>query len=821
MSWNPYGSYSRAPQGFEDESIPLSYPLNDLGQVSHETIEEVVREQHRVGDPRIPANSQEPWASNYPVPHQVSSRQSHLSEENPEEVATLRYTAVVDDANDFTLKNGYDLRPRAFNRHTELMVGITYYNEEKALLCRTLHSTIEACRRMQSLRKSQFWDKGGPAWQKIVVCIIFDGLDAADPGALDTLAAIGLFRHGLLKKSMNGKPVSTHVFEYSTQLSITENLEIGGPESSRIPGLDGQRGAPIQFILVLKNENCGKLNSYRWLYNSVSRILNPEVVVHLDTGTKIELDAVLKVWERFYNNKDLGGICGELQASLGGSWTNILNPLVAAQIFEYKVGFQLDRTFEAATGYLALLPGAFSAWRFRGQMGKPLEDTLLGDPTFTAAQTESSQKPWNLNRYLADDRVICFQVVSKAGQKWVLEYDSSSKAKTDIPMNTTDFINQRRRWLNGAFFSTIYVITHWNRLYKSGHNIVRLAAFHLQLFHSILALILAWFSLAAFLLTTFAINDIAGDPPEGKPISGFPFGKATPVVNGVIQIIYLATILFQFILALGSRPKNHVVGYTVSFIIFGFMQAYMILNLIYLTKRLVDFRVENDNGSNYAYINEYYTDLGPATIITAGIAVFGVYFAVGLLALDPWHLFTSYAQFLFVSSAYINILNIFAFSNVHDVSWGQKSKRQELPTQEPSRTRALQIAVRGSAFEAIDIDSGGSAQDIDARYEEVLARALAAEPVDKVKKASPPATSDSLMEFRTILLATYIFSNFFICLIVLNDSLKPIAFLGDSYWHKIRFFRFWMWANSISYLLRFTGSLYYYTQKYRHFWFRH
>ncbi|KAK7415575.1 hypothetical protein QQX98_005821 [Neonectria punicea] len=326
-------------------------------------------------------------------------------------------------------------------------------------------------------------------------------------------------------------------------------------------------------------------------------------------------------------------------------------------------------------------------------------------------------------------------------------------------------------------------------------------------------LFLAWFSLAAFLPTTFTINDIAGDPPERKPISGFPFGKATPTVNPILQIVYLAMILFRFILALGSRPKNHVVGYTVSFLMFGFIQVHMMMNLIYLTKRLVDFRVENDNGGNYAYINEYYTDLGPATTITAGISIFGVYIAVGFLALDPWHLFTSYAQFLFVSSSYVNILNIFAFSNVHDVSWGHKSKRQELPTREPAGNYLLLAETRDCVSGASDTDFHEDIHIIDAEYEKIVIQALTADPV--VKKENQPSQSDSLLEFRTILPANYIFSNFFLCLIILNDSLKPLSFLGSSYWHKIRFLQWWMWSSSISFLLRFAESFYYYFIRYR------
>jgi len=279
--------------------------------------------------------------------------------------------------------------------------------------------------------------------------------------------------------------------------------------------------------------------------------------------------------------------------------------------------------------------------RFRGSLGTPLEDTLLGDRTWTTGDATLSKprSPFHLNRYLSDDRVVCFQLVSKSGQKWRLDYVSSARATTDVPMNTTDFINQRRRWLNGAFFSTLHVVLNWPSIYRSGHSIVRLAAMHLQLLHSILSLVLAWFSLAAFLLTTFTVNDIAGNPPDGDggSIDGFPFGSGTPIVNAVIQLVYIGTVLFQFILALGSRPKNHVAGYVISFFIFGVVQVYLMMNLIYLAKRLVDFRYTSSSGSSYDYINEYYADLGPSTVVVAGISIFFVYIAAGILSLDPWH----------------------------------------------------------------------------------------------------------------------------------------------------------------------------------------
>ena len=53
--------------------------------------------------------------------------------------------------------------------------------------------------------------------------------------------------------------------------------------------------------------------------------------------------------------------------------------------------------------------------RHTGSKGKPLDDTLIGDPTWVDAHTRNptSQTPMNLNRHLAEDRAICFELISK------------------------------------------------------------------------------------------------------------------------------------------------------------------------------------------------------------------------------------------------------------------------------------------------------------------------------------------------------------------------------------------------------------------------
>lgn len=55
-------------------------------------------------------------------------------------------------------------------------------------------------------------------------------------------------------------------------------------------------------------------------------------------------------------------------------------------------------------------------------------------------------------------RILCFELVAKANERWTLTYVKPSKAETDVPESAVELIGQRRRWLNGSFAASVVSI---------------------------------------------------------------------------------------------------------------------------------------------------------------------------------------------------------------------------------------------------------------------------------------------------------------------------------------------------------------------------
>lgn len=56
---------------------------------------------------------------------------------------------------------------------------------------------------------------------------------------------------------VNKKPVTAHIYEYTTQINISQSVKISGSE----------KGVPVQVIFCLKEKNQKKINSHRWFFN--------------------------------------------------------------------------------------------------------------------------------------------------------------------------------------------------------------------------------------------------------------------------------------------------------------------------------------------------------------------------------------------------------------------------------------------------------------------------------------------------------------------------------------------------------------------------
>lgn len=93
----------------------------------------------------------------------------------------------------------------------------------------------------------------------------------------------------------------------------------------------------------------------------------------------------------------------------------------------------------------------------------------------------------------AEDRILGFEIVAKAGDRWRLHYDGAAQAATDVPDTVGKLVKQRRRWLNGSFFATLYAIGNWGRMMRGNrHSFVRKGLFASLFFWNILNILLAW-----------------------------------------------------------------------------------------------------------------------------------------------------------------------------------------------------------------------------------------------------------------------------------------------------------------------------------------
>ncbi|EEB86720.1 hypothetical protein MPER_16222 [Moniliophthora perniciosa FA553] len=140
----------------------------------------------------------------------------------------------------------------------------------------------------------------------------------------------------------------------------------------------------------------------------------------------------------------------------------------------------LDKPLESVFGYISVLPGAFSAYRYIALQNDPLGEGPLQKYFLGEKMHGAGADIFTANMYLAEDRILCWELVSKRGGSWILHYVKSAYAVTDVPDQVPELISQRRRWLNGSFFAAVHSTVHFYYIYRSAHSFMRKFWIHVE-----------------------------------------------------------------------------------------------------------------------------------------------------------------------------------------------------------------------------------------------------------------------------------------------------------------------------------------------------
>jgi hypothetical protein len=417
------------------------------------------------------------------------------------------------------------------------------------------------------------------------------------------------------KNGVNNKEVTAHIYEYTTQISITPSMKIEGAEKGTVP---------VQIIFCLKEKNQKKINSHRWFFNAFGPILQPNVCVLLDVGTMPGPTSIYHLWKAFDINSNVGGACGEIVALKGKFLRNLINPLGACVrgTVRQTRGLKL-RTVQSRRRISSIRCRTF--WTSRSSRCSATSPCcrarsrhIVISPCRTTRRARgrcksiSWARKWFVCRFLDRDSDLTTPLHSTAlaqislrqtctSPKIVFYAGSSSRSavahgscttsnlRTPSPMcqirygcsssaavascslkrdhQVPELISQRRRWLNGSFFAAIHSTVKFHYIYRSSHSFVRKFLIHIEALYQLFNLIFSWFALGNYYIAFVILSDALEDQEHGI--------KGIKTLNEILNYFYLGMLIMCFLLSLGNRPQGSKWSYTTAMLGFALITVYM------------------------------------------------------------------------------------------------------------------------------------------------------------------------------------------------------------------------------------------------------
>ena len=309
---------------------------------------------------------------------------------------------------------------------------------------------------------------------------------------------------------------------------------------------------------------------------------------------------------------------------------------------------------------------------------------------------------------------------------------------------------------------------------------------HIEFVYQLLQLLFTYFSLANFYLTFYFIAGGIADPTVD------PFGhNVGKYIFTILRYVCVLLICIQFILSLGNRPQGAKRLYLASMIVYSVIMAYTTFAVIYIIARQFRNRDKLANADDQEQ-EEMAMELGNnvfTNLVVSTASTIGLYFVMSFLYLEPWHMITSSAQYFILLPSYICTLQVYAFCNTHDVTWGTKGDNV-------MRTDLGGAVGKGTT---VELEMPSEQLDIDSGYDEALRNLRDRMEVPPLPVSEAQLQEDYYKSVRTYMVATWMMANAILAMAV--SEAYGSSGIGDNF-----YLRFILWSVAGLAAFRAIGS---------------
>lgn len=420
----------------------------------------------------------------------------------------------------------------------------------------------------------------------------------------------------------------------------------------------------LNVKLCIKVENKGKLDSHWWFFNILCKSILPKYCIQMDAGTSPKCNAIWDLYNHFEINPKAGAAASMV----------LINKIQKASnwLHMWQIGdFIYQRLFcwpaELLVGYLTAIPGQFCFIRteaFLGNSKSPIE-VHSNEETKTPADYYfrglNNLDPFQSNMFLAEDRILGFEIMTAKDSDWNLTYVTSAIAITDPCNSLSELLQQRRRWNNSEFMCNLWLMLKLKRFTQNKKTILN----KLQTIITIPTFLLNGifvFLLPAFL---FCVTNIFNETCLNK--------TSHYLVSYFFSTLYITAIALYFVqlvIFINSRFKKAVTNIFylntgIQFIILASMLTFIIAN---------KFSIGN-------------------SFLCAAIVFFELIVGLILSALASKKIVKDYLKvslfFFLIRPIMLLQIRTYSFSNIHDTSWGTKGLLKKNAFQNTSFERKI------------------------------------------------------------------------------------------------------------------------------------